>query len=128
MHFPAFCFTVGGAEDGIQVLSGTGRGMNSKTSNTTTGISSADLKDSVAFEICYSVPEVQAVFALLKDNRVLFYISGPSCQSMIVSSIAKYMRRKRISSNDSTAWTLTSALYPVMVEIQGRSSPIQGRN
>jgi len=45
--------------------------MNSKTSNTTAGSVSADLKDSVAFEIGYSVPEVQAVFALLQDNRVL---------------------------------------------------------
>ena len=32
---------------------------------------SAGLRDSVAFEIGYSVPEVQAVFASLKDNRVL---------------------------------------------------------
>ena len=32
---------------------------------------STDLKTSVAFEIGHSVPQVQAVFALLKDNKVL---------------------------------------------------------
>jgi hypothetical protein len=31
----------------------------------------ADLKDSVAFEIGYSVPDVQAVFVSFKENRVL---------------------------------------------------------
>ena len=32
---------------------------------------SADLKESVAFSIGYSVSEVEAVFALLNDNHVL---------------------------------------------------------
>jgi hypothetical protein len=32
---------------------------------------SADIKDSVAFQIGNSIPEVQAVFATLKGNRLL---------------------------------------------------------
>jgi hypothetical protein len=45
--------------------------QSGKISTTREGSMSADLKDSVAFEIGYSVPEVQAVFAVLEKNRVL---------------------------------------------------------
>jgi hypothetical protein len=55
----------------------------------------ADLKDSVAFEIGYSVPEVQAVFASFKDNSLLYvWAVVPSYNREVYRSI--YAQEKRI--------------------------------
>ena len=69
--------------------------QSSKTSGTKEGIMSADLKDAVAFEIGYSVPEVQAVFALLTDNRVLHvWAVVPTHDSAVYRKI--YAKEKQI--------------------------------
>jgi hypothetical protein len=55
----------------------------------------ADLKDSVAFEIGYSVPEVEAVFASFRDNRILHvWAVVPTYDRRVYRSI--YAREKRI--------------------------------
>ncbi len=56
---------------------------------------SADLKDSVAAELGYAVPEVQAVFAKLNENRVLHvWTIVPQYDRCIYKSV--YAREKEI--------------------------------
>jgi len=56
---------------------------------------SADLKDSVAFEIRYSVPEVQAVFASkLKDHVLHVWAVVPAYNRRVYRSI--YAQERKI--------------------------------
>ena len=57
--------------DGIFLKKDDTRAAGTSTTDDTHFMLSADLKDSVAFEIGYSVPEVQAVFARFRENGVL---------------------------------------------------------
>ncbi len=54
----------------------------------------ADLSDSVAFEIGYSVPEVQAVFASLKNRILHVWAVVPTYDRRIYRQI--YAREKKI--------------------------------
>jgi hypothetical protein len=65
------------------------------TGNEKTTMLSADVKDSVAFQIGHSVPEVQAVFTTLKGNRLLHvWAVVPQYDRAVYRSI--YAREKEI--------------------------------